>query len=66
MTGFREYRRSDMHTKGLNEFISAFSTFIVRLTEDRYYHVYLMLLTIRKIRENGRWEANVITYMRVP
>ena len=61
--GFREYRRSDMHTKGLNEFLSVFSTFIstfiFRLTEDRDYDVQLRLLSIRKMRENGRWEAHI-------
>ena len=64
--GFEECRYSDVHTKGFNEFISVFSTLIVRLTADREYHVHLMLLSIRKIRENGRWEIHAITYTRVP
>jgi hypothetical protein len=32
--GFREYKSSDMHTKGLNELLSVLSIFIVRLVEN--------------------------------
>lgn len=57
--GFREYGRSDMHTKGLNEFLSVFSTLLSIWPKIDIYDVHVMLLSILKIRENGRCEAHI-------
>jgi hypothetical protein len=67
--GFHEYRHSDMHTNGLNKFLSVFYTFIVRVAESRYLRCAPNdIENSKRFVKTGAYftGVNVNTYMRVP